>query len=315
MTMRVEERLEIPERLAGRRLDQALAELLPEWSRSRLTQWIRQGSVRVDGRVMKPREKVWGGEQVVIEAEQELPQSFEPEAIPLRIVYQDEAILVIDKPAGLVVHPAAGNWSGTLQNALLHHLPGAREVPRAGIVHRLDKETSGLMVVACTPQAHQALVEQLQARSVGREYHAIVTGVPTGGGTIDAPVGRHPVDRKRMAVVASGRRAVTHYRVERRFRAHAHLRVRLETGRTHQIRVHLAHIRLPIVGDPVYGGRFRRPARIDDALAEVLRTFPRQALHAGRLVLRHPVSGEEMAWEAPLPDDMRRLLAALEAAE
>jgi 23S rRNA pseudouridine1911/1915/1917 synthase len=302
----------VPDEAAGRRLDQVLAELFADFSRSRLQQWVKEGKVLVDGKPMRPRDKLFGGENVVVQVTLELETPFAPEPIPLDIVYEDEALLVINKPAGLVVHPAAGNWQGTLLNALLHHAPQLATVPRAGIVHRLDKETTGLLVVAKTLEAQTALVEQLQARSFTREYDAVVNGVLTGGGTVDEPMGRHPVDRKRMAVVRSGgKEAVTHYRVEERFRAHTHIKVRLDTGRTHQIRVHMAHLRYPLVGDPVYGGRLRLPPACGERLQETLRRFHRQALHAARLGLQHPQSGEYMEWQVPMPEDMQRLIAVL----
>jgi 23S rRNA pseudouridine1911/1915/1917 synthase len=303
----------IPPEMAGRRLDQALAELFPEYSRSRLKQWIDEGNVRVGGKVLRPKDKVAGGEAVEVTAVVEPEERFQAEAIPLNILYEDGAILVIDKPADFVVHPAAGNWEGTLLNALLHHAPELAVVPRAGIVHRIDKDTTGLLVVARTLEAQTALVEQLQERSVSREYEAICNGVMTAGGTVDAPIDRHPVDRKRMAVVGGGKPAVTHYRVAERFRAHTHVRVKLETGRTHQIRVHLAHIHFPLVGDPVYGGRLRLPKGASEELRDALQHFPRQALHAARLALVHPVTGETMEWSSPLPQDMERLLALLRA--
>ena len=305
----------VPESAAGRRLDQALAELFPDFSRSRLQQWIKAGEVTVDGVAeTRPRTRLEGGETVEVEAELPREARCEPQDIPLDILYEDDAILVVNKPAGLVVHPAAGNPDGTLQNALLHYDPALAVVPRAGIVHRLDKDTSGLMVVARTLAAHHALVGQLQSRSVGREYLAVVVGVMTGGGTVDQPIGRHPVDRKRMAVVAQGGKpAVTHYRVVERFRSHTLLRVRLETGRTHQIRVHMAWLKHPLVGDPVYGGRARLPAGASASLRDMLLGFRRQALHAERLSLLHPVSGESMSWEAPPPADFQALVEALRA--
>jgi len=302
---------EVPEELAGRRLDQVLAELFADFSRSRLQQWVKEGQVSVDGKQLRPRDKLFGGERIVLTVQLSAESAFEPEPIPLDIVYEDEALLVINKPAGLVVHPAAGNWKGTLLNALLHHAPALAQVPRAGIVHRLDKDTTGLLVVAKTLESQTALVEQLQARSFTREYDAVVNGVLTGGGTVDAPIGRHPVDRKRMAVVRNGKPAVTHYRLAERFRAHTHIKVQLETGRTHQIRVHMAHQRFPLVGDPVYGGRLRLPPASGEALIQMLRGFPRQALHASRLGLVHPQSGEYMEWQAPLPEDMQNLLTVL----
>jgi 23S rRNA pseudouridine1911/1915/1917 synthase len=306
----------VPEEMAGRRLDQILAELFPGFSRSRLQVWIRQGMVRVDGQHRRTRDRLLGGEAIFLEVG-ELPldatERCEPQDIPLDVVFEDESIIVLNKPAGMVVHPAAGNPDGTVQNALLHHAPELAALPRAGLVHRLDKDTTGLMVVARSLKAHKHLVESLQAREMGREYQTVVNGVMTGGGRVDAPIGRHPVDRKRMAVRDGGKPAVTHYRVVERFRAHTHLRVSLETGRTHQIRVHLAHIRHPLVGDPVYGGRQRIPPQAGGELIAVLRGFRRQALHAGRLSLIHPETGEAMEWSCPLPEDMRALLAVLRA--
>jgi len=303
---------DIPEELSGARVDQALAQVFPQFSRSRLTQWIKQGKVTVDGLVPKPKDAVLGGEHVEVVADS-MPeeQTVAAEPIPLDIVYEDEALIVINKPPGLVVHPAAGNWDGTLQNALLHHAPELAGVPRAGIVHRLDKETSGLMVVARTLTAHKSLVEQLQARTVSREYLALVYGTVVAGGTVEGNIGRHPVDRKRMAVVEGGKPAITHYRVEARFAYHTLLRVKLETGRTHQIRVHMAHIHHPIVGDPVYGGRLRIPAGASEAVQTTLRGFRRQALHATRLELQHPASGELVHWEASMPADMQALVDLL----
>ncbi len=303
----------IPDHLDGRRLDQALAELVPDYSRGRLQQWIRDGQVRLDNRVPKVRERVRGGDTVCIDAEITGESAFAAEAIGLDLIHEDDHLLVINKPPGLVVHPAAGNPDGTLLNALLHHDPGLAALPRAGIVHRLDKDTSGLMVVARSLSAHNSLVAALQERRVRREYLAVVNGVLTAGGRIEAPIGRHPADRKRMAVVAGGREAITHYRVVERYRAHTLVRVRLETGRTHQIRVHMAHIHCPVAGDPVYGGRPRLPRGAGDALRSVLRDFRRQALHAQRLELVHPASGEPMAWEAPLPADMKILIEVLHA--
>ena len=302
----------IPLDLAGERLDAALAKLFPDYSRSRLQQWIKDGNVTVNGRQMKPKERVLGDECVEIRADIEAgPSPYQPEAIALDIVFEDDSLIVINKPAGMVVHPAAGNWSGTLQNALLHYLPALDGVPRAGIVHRLDKDTSGLMVVAKTLGAHKSLIEQLQARTVRREYHAIVVGVMTAGGTVDAPIGRHSRDRKRMCVRDDGKPAVTHYRVVERFRAHSHITASLESGRAHQIRVHMSHIHYPLVGDSVYGGRIKLPRQADQELVALLRGFRRQALHAARLGLMHPASDELMEWETPIPSDMQVLLEAL----
>jgi len=301
----------VPADAAGQRLDQVLAALFPDFSRTRLQQWLRAGHVSVDGRSLRARDKVWGGEHITLTAMVEVEVPWRGEAMPLEILYEDSALIVINKPPGLVVHPAAGNRAGTLVNALLHHAPELANVPRAGVVHRLDKDTSGLLVVARTLAAHTHLVAQLQARSVKREYFAIVVGVMTAGATIEAPVGRHPTERTRMAVVAGGRDAVTHYRVLERFRGHTYLRVNLETGRTHQIRVHMAHLHYPLVGDPTYGGRLRLPADSNSALQEALRHFKRQALHAGVLGLIHPESGAALQWEAPLPVDMQQLLEVL----
>ena len=303
----------IPDSMRGRRLDQALAELVPDYSRSRLQQWIRAGQVILDDRVPRTRDIVQGGEQVRIDAEVAAESAVEAQAIPLCVVYEDADVLVINKPPGLVVHPAAGNPDRTLQNALLHHDPELAALPRAGIVHRLDKDTSGLMMVARNLAAHNRLVTALQAREIRREYLAVVNTVLTAGGEVEAPIGRHPVDRKRMAVVAGGKPARTHYRVVERYRAHTLVRQRLETGRTHQIRVHMAHIHCPVVGDPVYGGRLRQPRGAGEALRNMLQGFRRQALHAQRLAFQHPGSGVPVSWEAPVPVDMQELIDALHA--
>lgn len=294
--------------LAGSRLDQALAALLPEFSRSRLQQWVEAGEVLVDERTLRCRDKVWGGEAIRIAARLVLDQGCVAQDIALQLVFEDEHLLVIDKPAGLVVHPAAGNPDGTLQNALLHYAPALATVPRAGIVHRLDKDTSGLLVVAKTLLAHKLLVEQLQARSVHREYRALVIGHLVAGGRVDAPIGRHPVHRTKMAVVAGARESVTHYRVLESYPGHTLLSVRLETGRTHQIRVHMAHIHHPLVGDHTYGGRPRPPRVCRPELVVALQQFPRQALHAIGLGLIHPESGVEMHWEIPMAADLDALL-------
>jgi 23S rRNA pseudouridine1911/1915/1917 synthase len=301
----------IPVVSAGSRLDQVLSDQFPEFSRSRLQQWIKQGLVELDGRPCKAKQRVRGGE--VIELWPVLQDEIDAvaQAIELDVVYEDPQLLVIDKPAGLVMHPAAGNPDGTLLNGLLNHCQSLQQIPRAGIVHRLDKETSGLLVVAKTLQSQHALVAQLQARSVHREYLAIVQGEMIAGGTVDAPIGRHPVNRLRMSVQETGKHAVTHYRIEQRYRAHTLLRVRLETGRTHQIRVHMRHIHHPLLGDPLYGGRLRLPSGIDEQLAGALKGFRRQALHATRLRLIHPESGEPVAWEVPVPSDMQGLMDLL----
>ncbi len=302
---------EIPPYLAGRRLDQALSELFPDFSRSRLQVWIKSGSVRIDGAVLPPKHRLLGGERVVLRAEVEETQTVEAQDIPLAIVYEDEAILVIDKPAGLVVHPAAGHRDGTLQNALLHHWPVLAGIPRCGIVHRLDKDTSGLLMAAKTLSAHKSLVDQLQARTVHREYLALVQGAVTAGGTVDEPIGRHRTDRKRFAVREEGKPAISHYRVAERFPHHTLLRIKLETGRTHQIRVHMAYIHHPLVGDPVYGGRLKIPAGASEAQIRTIRDFKRQALHAEKLGIIHPATREYMEWQSPLPRDFSDLLAVL----
>jgi 23S rRNA pseudouridine1911/1915/1917 synthase len=298
--------------LSGLRLDQALAQLFPEYSRSRLSQWIKDGRVLLDGKPARPRDAVLGGQRVQVQVPEELLTEMAPEDMPLDIVYEDAALIVVNKPVGLVVHPGAGNRAGTLQNALLHHAPELVQVPRAGLVHRIDKDTSGLLVVARTLESHTQLVAALQAREFERGYLAVAVGVMTGGGTVDAPLKRHPTDRVRMSVREGGREAVTHYRVLKRFRAHTYISVALETGRTHQIRVHLAHIRYPLVGDPVYGRRLGPPRNASPRLQEVLHGFRRQALHAASLGLVHPVSGETLRWEVPPPADFQALLAALE---
>ncbi len=301
----------VADELAGQRLDKILAQIFSDYSRARLQQWVSDGVVLVDGKQLRSKDKLRGGEQIEITVELEEEVDSKPEAIPLDIVYEDESILLINKPVGLVVHPAAGNREGTMLNALLHHAPELSSVPRAGIVHRLDKDTSGLLVVARTLKSQKVLTEQIQRREFEREYQTVVNGVMTAGGTVDAAIGRHPTVRTRMAVVGRGKEARTHYRVIKRYRAHTHVLVKLETGRTHQIRVHMAHIRYPIVGDPIYGGRLRIPKGCDEALNGMLRTFKRQALHAAKLGLVHPESGEMVSWETPLPTDMTRLLQVL----
>jgi 23S rRNA pseudouridine1911/1915/1917 synthase len=305
--------LTIPPELAGQRLDSALARLMPEHSRTRIKGWIEAGAVKVDRVACKPRDMVEAGSRVRVQMtldEVAQPQ-VQPEAIALRLVHEDADVLVIDKPAGLVVHPGAGNPRHTLQNALLGLDPTLAALPRAGLIHRLDKDTSGLLVVARTPEAQTSLSRQLEARTMAREYVAVCVGVMTGGGTIDEPIGRHRGDRLRMAIRVSGRPAVTHYRVLERFRAHTYLSVKLETGRTHQIRLHLSHIKYPIVGDPVYGGRFGLPRGATSNLIDTLRGFKRQALHAATLGFEHPRSGKLLTLQTPVPPDFAQLLGAL----
>lgn len=310
---RVSRRVLVPEDSAGRRLDQAAATLLPEFSRSRLKAWIDAGRLTLGGQAVKARTLLKGGEELALEAELEPVDEAAPEAIPVFVVHADEALLVVDKPIGLVVHPGAGNRSGTLQNALLHAYPELALLPRAGLVHRLDKDTSGLLLVARTVESHAKLVAALERRAIKRTYQAVCQGVLTGGGTVDAPIGRHPRERTRMAVVEGGREARTHYRVLARFRAHTHCEIDLETGRTHQIRVHMAHAKAPLLGDPVYGGRPRLPPQASAELRAALQGFKRQALHATRLRLQHPRSGEALEFTSPLAPDLERLLALLRA--
>ncbi len=304
----------VPDSCLGKRLDQTLAIMFPDYSRSRLKDWILAGSVIVNDEVLtRAREKMYGGESIVINAQVEAEERFEAQNIALDIVYEDDDILVINKPAGLVVHPGAGNPDGTVLNALLHHYPAIKIVPRAGIVHRLDKDTTGLMVVAKTIAAQTNLVEALQLREITREYEAVANGLMTAGGLVDEPIGRHATKRTHMAVTISGRPSVTHYRVMEKYRLHTRLRLRLETGRTHQIRVHMAHITHPLVGDPVYGGRPRPPKNSTPELLTKLRSFKRQALHAAMLSLYHPITGEPMTWHADLPDDFVELVELLQA--
>jgi 23S rRNA pseudouridine1911/1915/1917 synthase len=304
--------LQIPEELAGQRLDSALARLLPDHSRTRIKGWIEAGQVRVGSLPCKPRDVVAAGSQVQVRMTVEEPEDdVLPESIPLTVLHEDREVLVVDKPVGLVVHPGAGNRSHTLQNALLGRDPALASLPRAGIIHRLDKDTSGLLVVARTPEAHTSLTRQLMARTVAREYLAVCVGVMTSGGTVDEPIGRHRSDRLRMTVRQDGRPAVTHYRVLERFRAHTYLSVKLETGRTHQIRLHLSHLRYPIAGDQVYGGRFAQPKGATERLLATLRAFKRQALHATSLAFDHPRTGKRLSLQSAVPGDFAELLDAL----
>ncbi len=301
----------IPQSLAGHRLDQAVTKVFADYSRTMLKTWIVEGKLLVNEQRMRPQDTVAGGERVALWVEPKPETAWQPQVIALDILYEDEDLLVLNKPAGLVVHPGAGNLEGTLLNALLHHEPNLAALPRAGIVHRLDKDTSGLLVVARSLRAHTHLVRQLQTRTLMREYQAIVYGVLVAGGRVDAPIGRHPRYRTRRAVIAGAREAITQYRIIHRFRAHTHLQLKLETGRTHQIRVHMAYLHHPLVGDPVYGGRLHIPAGASPDLTEALRRFKRQALHASRLRLIHPALDESREWSAPLPKDMDTLLKTL----
>jgi len=307
----LEHRLELPPSPGGLRLDLALSRALPRYSRSRLAGWIKEGAVSVDGHAARPRDAVYGGESVVVSARTVADERIEPQAMKIAVMYQDSHVMVVDKPVGLVVHPGAGNRDRTLQNGLLALDPGLALVPRAGIVHRIDKDTSGLLVVARTIEAHAPLVEALRLHAVQREYVALCVGALTGGGTIDRPIGRHRTDRLRMTVRADGRAAVTHYRLVERFPHHSLLRVELETGRTHQIRVHLSHMGHPLVGDPLYGGRRQLTAGTSPAQRKALHSFGRQALHAARLCFRHPVTGKRIEVNSPLPADFEALLDVL----
>ena len=301
----------IPTRMTGERLDASLAEMLPDFSRSKITAWIKSGDALINGKNFKPKDKVSGDEAVDLTLNQKQSNDWAAEEIPLNVVYEDEDIIVINKEFGLVTHPGAGNWTGTLANALLYYDPELSRLDRAGIVHRLDKNTSGLMVVARNEKSQKYLVEQLQNHSVDREYSAIVYGHMIAGGTVDEPIGRDPKDRVKQAVSMSGKNAITHYRAIDRFKSHTHVKAILETGRTHQIRVHLSHVGHSLIGDPMYGGRVRFPKKASEELKDALLNFKRQALHSKKLTLTHPISGESMSWKAKLPDDMVRLLEVL----
>ena len=303
----------IPIQSHGMRLDQVVAELFPDYSRNRLATWIKEGRLTVDGKTMKPRDRALASAHVVLEVVDEPVIDWQPQTIPLDVIFEDEHILVVNKPAGMVVHPAAGHADGTLVNALLGYAPELDTLPRGGIVHRLDKETSGIMFVARSAVAHKSLVAQLSERTVSRTYCAVCTGALTGGGKIDAPIDRHPTARTKMAVMADGKPAVTHYRIAHRFKHYTQLQVNLETGRTHQIRVHMAHRKWPLIGDPVYAGRQRIPAGASEALITALRNFPRQALHAQALEFEHPATGDWLEFETELPDDLVELLEVLDS--
>lgn len=311
MSKTIQHTFELPINLDGQRLDKAVATLLPDYSRARLQTWIKHQAITINGTSARTRDSVKTGDVITINAILEDEHPWQAEALPLNIVHHDADIIIINKDANTVVHPAAGNYQGTLANALLHHFPELSQLPRAGIVHRLDKNTTGLLVVARNLCAHHALVKQLQQRTLGREYQAIVTGILTAGGTIDAAIGRHPRNHKKMAVTPGGKPAITHYRILQRFDKHTHIKVKLETGRTHQIRVHMANIHHPLVGDRTYRPGSQQVANISELLRQTLQSFPRQALHAWRLTLMHPGTGQEFSWDSPLPDDMNNLLSAL----
>jgi 23S rRNA pseudouridine1911/1915/1917 synthase len=304
-------RVEFPPDHAGKRLDQALALLLPQYSRSRIQRWIEDGGVKVNGLGVRARDVIVGGEVAQVEARLPEETGVKAEKLPLDIVRQDATVIILNKPPGVVVHPGAGNPGRTLQNALLAHDAKLKHVPRAGLVHRIDKDTSGLLVVARTLEAQTALVAELGEHEIEREYLAVCTGAMTGGGTVNKPIDRHRSNRLKMAIRSDGREAVTHYRIEQRFRAHTLARVRLETGRTHQIRVHMEYAGYPVVGDPLYAGRRRFPANASPEVREALEGFKRQALHAAKLTLTHPKTGKRVSYEAPLPDDMKGLIAIL----
>ncbi len=312
MAERIVKEAQVPFELSGNRFDQIAAELFSDYSRSRIKIWINAGVLLVDGKVTKPKKKLYGSEMITLNVELEKQEGYEAQEMPLDIIYEDDDIIIVNKAAGSVVHPAIGNRNGTLMNAILHHVPEAIHVPRAGIVHRLDKETTGLMVVAKTLAAQTDLVTQLRKRSMGRQYEAITIGKMTGGGSVDEPIGRHPHNRQKQTVkTINGKDAVTHYRLIQRFKNHTHIRLKLETGRTHQIRVHMAFIQYPLVGDLQYGGRLKIPKACSSELQSVLRSFRRQALHAKRLELAHPITGKWMTWEVKLPNDMQHLLDTL----
>ncbi len=313
MSEKIHLNLMIPDEMGGTRLDLALAKLLPEYSRTQIQEWIKNANITVDNKPCKARDTVIGGEEIVMNAQRKPQPVWEAQPIELNVVYEDDALLVINKPVGMVVHPAAGNADSTLLNAILHHAPASKDLPRAGIIHRLDKNTSGLLVIAKTWHAFNHLTAQLKARTIKRIYQSIVSGLLTSGGTVDEPIGRHPIHRKRMTVSEMGKPAVTHFRIIERYRNHTRIRVQLETGRTHQIRVHMAYIRCPILGDPVYGGRLQLPRGASQPLIEKLRSFKHQALHACELGLIHPDTEKEMNWHAPLPDDFQDLIRVLKS--
>ena len=311
MSEHIQQSIKVPNELGNKRFDQIAAQLFPDFSRARLQTWIKDGTLTVDGEIRKSKDKLIGGELLEINVVTQAEGEWLPEEMDIPIAFEDEHIIIINKPMNMVVHPAAGNLTGTLLNGLLHHCPDLQSIPRAGIVHRLDKDTTGLMVVAKTLQAQNHIVEQLQSREMGREYEAIVQGTMVGGGSVKEPMARHAKDRTKMAVHPTGKDAVTHYRVLEKFPRFTHVRVKLETGRTHQIRVHMAHIQHPLIGDQTYGGRVRLPKGVSNELRDVLREFPRQALHAKKLELHHPDTNKLVSWEVELPNDFQGLLEVL----
>lgn len=311
MSEQIQQIILVPDELGNKRFDQIAVQLFPDFSRARLQTWIKSGQLLVDGQNRQPKDKLVGGENLSLNVTMQAEGEWLPEDIPLDIVFEDDHIIILNKPTNLVVHPAAGNLTGTLLNGLLHHCPSLQNIPRAGIVHRLDKNTTGLMVVAKTLQAQNNIVVQLQSREMGREYEAVILGTLTGGGTVNEAIARHDKDRTKMSVHPTGKEAITHYRVLQQFPSHSHVRLKLETGRTHQIRVHMSHIQHPLVGDTTYGGKVRFAKGVTAELRDVLRLFPRQALHAKRLELYHPASNKLMHWEVALPDDMIELLEEL----
>ncbi len=298
----------VPNELAAQRLDRVAVRLFSDYSRARLQEWIRQGQLTLNGKPARSKDKVFANDKLQLDADLQIEGDWQAEEIPLDVVFEDESLLVINKGPGFVVHPAPGHAQGTVVNAVLHHCPELQHLPRAGIVHRLDKDTTGIMVIAKSLQAHQSLVSQLQSRQMGREYEAIVQGEMTGGGKVNEPIGRDPKNRQKMAVVSSGKPAVTHYRLISRLSGFTHVRLKLETGRTHQIRVHMAHIRHPLIGDVTYAGRPRLSKGLTGQAREAVNQFPRQALHAKKLTLEHPVTGQQMSWEIDLPADMCELM-------
>lgn len=314
--MRIELNFDVPDEHAGKRLDQAVSGICPDYSRAQWQQWIKSGGVTVNGSIVdKTRHKVIAGDYITVNTILAEQGSWEAQPIPLDIIYEDEQLIIVNKPAGLVVHPGAGNPDKTLVNALRHYDESLVHIPRAGIIHRLDKETSGLLIVARTLESHHALTQALSQREIKREYQAIIHGTLISGGTINAPIDRHPTHRIKMAIQNSGRNAVTHYRLIEKFPHFTHIKCELESGRTHQIRVHMKHISHPLVGDPLYGYGSNIPGKLGPTLRDIARQFPRQALHAWRLTLTHPTTGDTLTAESPLPNDMAQLLTNIRSTD